>query len=557
MLVNYGYSITTKDLKVDYHTARKIMNSDNRLKFSRVDCDEENYVFRTERIECPICHAEYDAREIMPSEPVVHTSYEIDRFFDPQLDITGYKNNHSIQLNKAVFKDKPSVTCPFCHNIIYKTNAKRKILLDRDSEKVTVKVELKNIKELISCLFAVADKMTIDMSNDILSSSWEVITFDKEGKTYLSFENESNNETYRKDITEDFNADEIDTCLSIINNNEKVKRFIIDYLKIFWNTEFPFNANDLELVDIIALNRFKGFDKTYYYAIPYELGTYKIEGSFKVFSNSSEAINAFQQSSLPKSKTIKKALFNNQGLLMYIPELESLYIDIGNVSIFNEIINAPYIQVLLYYLHTYPSINQFIIDYCKSGEQTRKFANLLKQSVGLTCELAKDYAGRSDFYKQKMLEGHFKDATEKIERFDRDYFYPSRPSINPPYSMPMQIPECVLNLEDTVFDCDFRFLRTTNDTNHAGKVLSNCLQGWNCSNENVLVIKRGIAIVAAVQLSHRHIRIEQAKLAHNDNIEDDERIYRAFCAWCNKHQLVFPEHYWYDDGDDEDDEEIA
>lgn len=556
MLINYGYTIKTKDLKADYQTARKIMNSKNRLKFSRVDCDGDKFIFRTEKIECPICHAKYDAREIMPSEPVIHTSYEIERFFDPQLDISNYNNNHSIQLNKAIFKDKPSITCPFCHNTIYKTNAKRKILLDRDSEKATVKVQLKNVKELINCLLSVSDKMTIDIGNEILNSSWEVITLDKEGKTYLSFENESNNETYRKDITEDFDTYDIDTCLSIINNNEKVKDYIIEFLRTFWDTEFPFNAKDLELADIIALNRFKGFDESYYYAIPYELGTYIIEDSFKVFSNSRDAINAFQNSSLHKSKIIKKAIFKNQGLLLYIPELECLYSDIGNASIFNEIINASYIQVLLYYLHTYPSINQFISDYCTSSEQTRKLANLLKQSVGLTCELAKDYAVRSDFYKRKMLEGHFKNDTVRIERLDRDYYYQPRTSINAPYSMPMKIPQSVLKLEDTVFDCNFRFLRTTNETRRAGKILCNCLTGWNCTDENVLVIKRGISIVAAIQLSHRNTRVEQAKLAHNDDVEDNEKIYKAFRTWCNKHRLTYPERYWYDD-DDNDEEEIA
>ncbi len=568
LYIDYGYTVHTKDLTVDSIAARRIMKSKNRLKFSRVERSGEQFVFRTEMITCPICHATYDARELFPSEPIIYSPYEIDCFIDPRKSLYQEQPEGSLQINTAIFKDKPSVVCPFCMNTIYKTNAKRNIRLSKDSEKVCVSMEIKSVRELLDCLFTVSDSVTVDICHDVLHASREVFTLHHDGRTYLSFEN-GTDETYQKDITEDFNAEKLDICLSVISHNNDIKRYLIDFLKPSWHTDFPFTPQELTITDLIALNRFRGFNRDFYRSVPYRLGSLQTEGSFPVFADIGEALTAYQNSTLPKTKTIKKCLFEKQGLLFYLPELACLFDDINpprkhpdgkkeekNISLFCDMLAIPEIHTLLYYLHTYPVVHQFIRDYCQTGEQIRKFIHLLQISVSHTCEMAKDYGGLSEYYKREKSKKHFREYSERIESIGTDFFHVRCP-IHAPYSMPMVIPESILSLEDSVLDCDFRFLRTTNETRHAGNALHNCLRNWSCGDENVLVIKRGTAIVAAVQLSFRHTRVEQAKLAYNESIEENEKVRCAFFAWCEKHNLIYPDYYDFPDEEEDDDDEIA
>ena len=555
MLLNYGFTVKTKDLKVDDKKAKKIIRSDNSDKFSRVDREGDDYIFRTEYIECPLCSASYNARDIIEPESVTHTLFEVEQFFSEQTDIANYKSNYSLQLNEAILHDKRSIVCPFCGNIIFRNDEKREVILSETENSATVKIEIKNIKELISCLIAVSNEVTIDIENDALHFGRVVLTLGKNGRTYLSYENEFHEEIHKKDITEEFDRTDNSAIFTLISNNAEIKQFIVDYLKPFWESDFPYETDKTELADFIALNRFRGFDRKFYCAVPYKIGTLTVDSSFPVYKTSREALSAFADSSLPqKSKSLKKTLFENQGLLFYISELEALYDCIKNIDIFSDIINCPNINILLYYLHTYPSVVQFIADFCKSGEQKRKFANLINQSVYDTCELAKDYALLRDSYKNELAISNFAEYIGKIERNERDYYRPTSPE-NTHYSMPMEIVD--YSLEDTVFNYDFRYLKSTNDTAFAGAELNNCLTGWRCTDNNVIVIKKGVQLVAAIQLAYRGTRVDQAMLSHNDYIEEDEALYKIFHTWLEKHDLLYlSSGYYEDDDEDEDDDDF-
>lgn len=552
MLVDCGFTVKTNDLKVDLKTANKIINSKNYHKFSRVEYDGGKFIFRQEYTECPICGAVFDAREIMKSEPVIHTSYEIDCFFS-QHDNNCSNEKNSIQLNKAVLKNKPRIECPFCYSTIYKSKSKRKIHLSSDDSSLSVKIEIKNIKELIDCLVMVSDDLTIDIGNELMLSSCEILTFEKDGRTYLSFSNDENDYIFRKDITENYCYDSVDSVLCLVSHNMKIKCFIVNYLKQFWCGKFPFDADKLNLKDFITLNRFKGFNTSYYSAVPYELGTQKTDGSFTVFKNCEEAAEALNGYDIPKSKTIRKSIFAKQGLLFYLPELEMLYKSLNNIDIFNQIINNKQAEILLYYLHTYPGVNQFITDFCNTPEQKRKFVRLFIASAAQICIIAKDYAELNEYYKKKLQDEKFEEYVRKMSFRDE---LCSEPGIikNKRYSMPFKIQRP--SLEDTVFGCSFRYLKSTNDTKNAGEELGNCLREWQCSDNNVVVIKRGSRIVAAIELDENSLGVEQVRLAQNRSIKENKTISKSFYAWLNKHKLFYFDNSIFDVWDEFDENPI-
>ena len=537
MFVNFGYKPFTEKYIRDIEQAKEIMESSEQYNYYEVVCEKENYVFKSSGTVCPVCSATVSAYEVLPSKPIVNTEYVIERFFDSQVDFSSM-NYSSLKLNRRSFESARDFVCPYCKNRVYKSDEEREISLETIGDKAFIKVEIKTIDELINCVFSVCEEESVDLLQKAEAGCKEVLTIDAaSGKTFLSLEGNSGETYYSYDLTGDFDTTKTDTCLTIIISNSDVKKYIIDFLSKFWQIEFPFNHQELNLQTIISLNMFKGFSKSFYAAIPFRLGTFETEESFPVYKNSEEALETLKKSSILKSKQIKKCIFKNQGMFFYINELERLYKCINNTAIFIRLINMPEIYIVLYYLHTY-CIDDFLSDFCSFEDRTCKLPEYLHSHVEKIFECAKDYSVLNPFYKKIHFECGFEKYINSIENEYDDYYARFRVDNDFKYSMPMST-----NISSTYDGCVdkyfFKAVLSTNETYLVGKTLKNCLVNWSFGDNNVVIIYNGSSIVGAIELSRFNTYIDQAKLSHNASIEEDPRACKAFIKWAEKHGFSY------------------
>ncbi len=529
MLINYGFTFKTTEFETDSEKAKRIIEK-NKGVFSRAEYKDDGFVFYKEHYECPLCHRQYRANELSAAIPIKHSEEEINAFLSHQSE----SENSSFKLTEITLGGKNNVRCPHCMMGFPLTDDKREIRMSVENGEAVVKVQLKSFMELIDCLMRVSNDASVSVFGEFLASTWEVFSL-RGDRAFLGYENETDGISFEKDITECTMQDRNGICLSVLSQNDGIRQFLADYLAPFWRDGFPYEPSELDLNSVITLNRYKGFGKSFYAGVPYKLRTKIIEGSFSSFRNSDEAIEAFEKSTLPKSKTVKKCIIANQSLFFYLPELESLYSALDNPSIFNELLKWNGIYIVLHYLHTYPQISCFFSDFCKSG-RTRKLADYLTLSPASICEIAKEYICLGEHYKKFERENGFKGFFSSAR--DRDYaFERYSPSRYMQYSTPMTIPEN--DLEDTVLNYDFKFLRNTNDARYAGDALDNCLTEWTCMNGLVMVMRKGADIVAAIELTSSLTCVDDARLANNVDIDMDEDVCKAFEVWCRKHRLAY------------------
>ena len=144
------------------------------------------------------------------------------------------------------------------------------------------------------------------------------------------------------DITEETLPNDI--CFHLFSSQERIKSYLLDFLKDFWQSEFPFQTLP-DVYKAIELNRFKGFSREFYHAIPYEKGTRKIAENFSEICNHLKRVDTFLKHihsfKFPSTRRIKRAFFEKQWLFFFLDELEALYAAINNIDIFRELFFIP------------------------------------------------------------------------------------------------------------------------------------------------------------------------------------------------------------------------
>jgi len=425
MFIKYGFEVKTKTEEMDYNSALKTMLSKKQERYWKVETEGDVFRFSYRYVICPICGAineEWD----FPASISVNAIEQIDDFFQPQMALEKTGHRELILHNNNPFaQDK--FTCPFCDCIIHQGNEKRKIIFDRTDTKAKVRVEVKDFAEFFSAMNVFDSSTSLRFSEDNNSLGFEELCLDAQtGITVLSYIDATGNNVNSIDITEADIPDDI--CFKLFLSQDCIKSFLLDFLKQFWQSDFPYK----ELPNVykaIELNRFKGFSRKFYNSIPYQKGTRKIEDGFADIVNHLQnpdlLLDYLGSTDIPLTRSIKREIFKKQWLFFYLKELNMLYLSVHNIDVFRKIFYLKEDQLLsiLVSLKLFPASICFYHDLVKCKRNI--FLEMLINETSDFIAFAINYGMLTGWAKEKHVKDRFEKAIRimKKSKYIFDEFY--------------------------------------------------------------------------------------------------------------------------------------
>ena len=538
MYINYNFEVKTKTEEMDYVSALGIMLSKKQERYWKIEAEGNVFRFSCRYVICPICGAIIGEHNF-PGSIGRNTIEQVDEFFQPQMTLEK-SGQRELIFNKENPFLQDKFTCPFCDSIIHQGNEKREIIFDRTDTKAIVRVEVKDFAEFFSAMNIFDSSTSLRFSEENNSFGYEELCLDAQsGSTVLSYIDAAGNTVNSIDITEADMPDDI--CFKLISSQDCIKSFLLDFLKQFWQSDFPYK----ELPNVykaIELNRFIGFSREFYNAIPYHKGTRRIANCFSdVVSHLQNVDSLFDYLSsmdIPITRSLKREIFKKQWLFFYLKELNMLYLSVHNIDVFCKffLLKEEHLLSILVNLKVFPASICFYLELAKIKRNI--MFKLLGDHISNFIAFANNYGMLAGWCKKSCVIDKFEKAIEIIKNeyvLNNESYFSYKKFVD--FSEPLLTQ--MYELEDCLHGYSFRFLSSTNETFDIGKKLQNCLVEWNSCENPVMAITVGNKIVAAVELEKTSFDICQAKLKQNKSITENFELLLVFDEWRNKHSLEF------------------
>lgn len=537
MLIDYGYKESQTSEVMSYSRALKTMLFFDK-HYSRIQKRGKDFVFSYEAIRCPLCGAVIKDAVQYP-EKHIHLN-RVEDFFKPQLALATDTADDELLLSKANFSDLSQTACAYCKQTIYASDEKRNVHLESDANSAKVRLEIKNIHEFLSAAQLFDKDISITMYGDG-SYGYEELRLDaRSGKTYLSLLDAKGTLLARTDMTQAQEVDDI--CFLLFSSNAEIKAFLLNYLKQFREGKFPYKTLP-DVYTAIELNRFQGFAREFYCAIPYKKNSREIESGFlSVCSHMHSAeqfISYAKKLPIYAKRGVRKQLFENQWCFFYLDELNLLYTIIRNEDTFCNLfylVSRSTFFSLLMNLKLFPQSACFWKDL--AAYHRGELVKLLEDYGENLLSFSNSYALLTDEMREKVVNGGLLKSIRKLNR-EEALFYEHHLSYRLFTDSSTPLFHQNFTLEDEVDGYTFTFLNHTNDSLTAGRRLNNCLKEWDFNDNPVMVIRNGVHIVAAIELEKYLHTIRQVRLKNNESIIKDYTLMFVFEKWRKKHTLFF------------------
>ena len=313
-----------------------------------------------------------------------------------------------------------------------------------------------------------------------------------------------------------------------INNDTSLKKLLISAFAQFYVGDFPFEINEITLDTLILINRFRGYPKDFYSAIPFSENSLKSEDSFSETADMLMAAQyadidaVYRHFGLPEKKSIRRIIYQNPALVFYANEI--LRLPFRNTDILQQILSSEIIYSLLSKLHTFPGIITLISDKIESAGEINAWMFVKKMLHNI------EYAAGM------YLISAPKNQLRMLRRKSSDAGYDVEYGAVLPYSLP--IPRKGSDISsDKIGDYDFIAPKSTFELDKAGRELHNCLVDYRRCGRQVIIVKKDSICVAAIEINKDEV--VQALLKMNEPIEDNEELYCAFKIWTEKHGVTY------------------
>ena len=304
-----------------------------------------------------------------------------------------------------------------------------------------------------------------------------------------------------------------------ISSDTPVKNTLAEIFSQFYEDSLPFGTKELNLEVFALLNRFQGFPKVFYNAIPFAGTGLRIDCSFaetaSLLKRYADVPEVYKHYGLPEKKSIRRIIFDNPAFLFYARELVAL--PFYNTDIVYQILEAEGAFDFLSKLHSLPGIVTYLTALVNANGEIFTWKSI-KNSMDNLENAAAIYLLLSKENKKLFLHKNFNEIDIFDIHTERIYNLPV------PLSNRNCYPDCYIG------KYYFCVLTNTHEYRKAAEMLQNCLANyWNHSSNIVVGIKKKHTYVAAIEVSGN--RIEQACLAMNEPIETDHEVFKAFTQW--------------------------
>lgn len=521
-----GYEIHEYCQKTDVKTAEKILTSRKQRKITAAARDGLNAEIYSHKIVCPHCsfslpaYPRYLEGHFQPLRkgraPV--SKKEIEKWASMQVSFFDEEEG-GICLNLPTYQNG-EFTCPNCHKKSKNSKSFRKMSVCLQDKKITVKSELVRFEEIISL------KLNTEFPFIISLPIYEKVVFDFESfKVYLELSSKNGEVYLRKSLTENKTDYPTSFLCKRLKWDKKLRRILMKVFEAAWEAPLPFDKAHFGFEEMVMMTLFVGFNREFYNAVPFKKGSFEIDKSFfeaagKIRSVG-DAILAYQKSSLPDIKSVKRIFFKTPGLLFYLEEAEKIWQITSDPNLFCDLLCNKRIYEFLSYLHQRPAVFAFFKDYINEMG-VRDLISKISDREFLS--YAVSYSIMNDELKEDERKSWH---NRKISRYLR--------SSAPKYSIPMRT---CCDVEDTVINGYlFRCLRSGGEYYDVGKKLCNCLDEWIPRNTSVFCVEKDGEAIAAIEVSEDK-KICQARGKKNAYIGRlDKSFLEALCIWQEKYGI--------------------
>ena len=524
-----GYEIKEYCGEYDIKTAEKILMSRKQRKVSCAERDGMNAKIYSHRLICPHCfyslpaYARYlngsflpikKARQRLPKEKIREWASLQTSLFDDE--------KRGISLNMPEYLNGEFV-CPNCNRKSKPSKRYRKVNITLQEQKITVITELIHLEEILSL------KLNSEFPFLVSLPIYEKVVFDiKNAEVYLELYSDTGYAYLRKSLTE--NKTDYTTCFLYkrIKWDKKLQRILRKVFEHVWGTALPFDKKSFGFEEMILSSFFVGYNKEFYYAIPFKKGSFDIDKSFlqsaKKIRSVGDAIIRYQTSSLPDIKSVKRIFFKNAGLFFYMDEAEKLYEIIRDPNYFCKLLNFGNIYSCLSILHQRPAVFSFLEDYAKEmGEEA--LVTRIYSGFDSLVSYAVNYSSMNESLKSEERRNWH--GCKMLSEFR---------GIIPNFSLPMPVFEDIIETEIDRFL--FKPLKSIGEYYDVGKKLSNCLCEWRPKDSSVFSVEKDSETVAAIEISKDKMLV-QVKAEKNTTIHDiGEEFIGAFKKWKEKYKII-------------------
>jgi len=546
-----GYSTKEKTSTLDIERVLNVLLSRKRKKY--ILAHRKNYEpfaeLKSEIWQCPYCNYEVSTtilasrkRKMIDQVHLKHhiTKDAIKKWGTQQISLFGPESENLVLNDMPVISGE--IICPKCRRKSFPSTSEREVHILTSECKLQVKVELCDIREIFEISWLKEASITINFP------TYECVTFDfNTGATYLELKTLDDRCIAKQNITAQPDVFKTTVVYHLMNDYTSIYRITKRMFTELFGEEIPFSKAEFSPEKYILMTQFVGYPRNFYDAIPYVRGTYCIEKSFedisKKLSNSTNAIALFEETIIPKYKSIKRIIFNNPGLLFYVNECEQLWKLTNNANYYCLLMQSEKIFNILSLLHQRPILFDFLFDFSRF-KSVKNTVSLLINGWHEYPEYAIDYCTlskqmkheeRKKWKKCKIKQYGFKDdEDEDLYEFEDDgaLYQSQRKELL--FSVPMKVPH--KTIRDCIID-DFSFcwLRNGNEYYLVGKTLKNCLISWSSTNNPVVVVRKEGKAVAAIEVGIKGVH--QALGYRNTGINRICGLSEAYKKWLKKYQL--------------------
>ncbi len=536
--INKGFKTIQKTDSLDLYSAYNIvLGTSKQFRYSEVIADTKDNAayFKKDLLICPTCGFRFGAYKhtiegYTPQKAINRlNAYKwccVPNLFDTSCKV--------LKLYDPFVPDN-DIVCPNCSHIAPISAKTEEYIFTHDRHKLTVSTELKNIKDILDINWIAGLTVSIFPLT-------ESVTFNfKKGKIHLKL-TDGDRIICVRDITNTI-CNVSSKLISEIDGNSFIKGVLKRFFRIEWKSPLPYSSSELNFKRFCEMVTYIGYKKEFFSNIPYEYNKNKLSDFNKTFSNIRKSLHKysrtpgiFSASSLPKTKALKRLMFNTPSLFFYIKEVEKLNIILGDINYLLKFMNGSNSHILLKFMHTYENIFVFYTDFARikgSGTFVRylMFHNDVFNRYGMT------YLALSEKLRKKAQNEWKEKNSNLMDKLDATVtcFHNLNNCSESYYHE-----EKIEFKKNNICGYMFSLLRTKNDYIYYGTELDNCLGEFETFNPVICMNKNGHA-VAAIEVNLHNMSVEQAYLKNNMPIEKNNFVYAAFKKWCRANNLQYEE----------------
>lgn len=521
-----GYEISEKNQTLKIRKALDLLLSGKQSEYSKaINNYNGTATLFYPVIKCPYCSGEL---------PVKHTGREplsrdiIAQWGSGQLDLFE-QGNAELVINNKFFAHE-TIYCPCCKRESKKAEIYYNITISKKRGKIKVSCMFNNIRELMNADWA--EKIELEAPYIY----YENTVFNlHNGHTHIQITDKDENIICVKDITENPGCIKNGLVYNLILFSQRLRK---ELKKVFKSSmEFVLQSQDITFEKLVSAVRFIGYPQSFYSAIPFCVGTYRLFPGFKYIAKrlhfAKKVPLLYDRVKLPSNKATRRIIFSEPGLMFYCDEINRLCGAVNNIDYFNKILSMGHIYFILAKINCYPVICEFIAEAFKYENSSVVMNFITNNFSGLTVYAVRYMA--------------MKDAVKKMERNRKkwlrtcvEYTYEEGSEILP------SLVRCVHG--DEIVDCEidgykFEWLVTSADYEIAGQKMNNCLASVYTP---VIVIKSKSVYVAAIALDMmKHERITEALMCYNCTVYSNASLCTVIRKWCKRFNIKWNEDEVY------------